>query len=88
MLIVQSNDFNQSRIGTILIVAVTSNTALADAPGNVLLPRDITRLRKDAVANVSQVMTLDKTFFLERIGALPAELLLEVEDGLRRILCL
>lgn len=88
MLVVQSEDFNESRIGTIVIVTITSNTALADAPGNVLLPRDDTRLRKDAVANVSQIMTIDRSFFLKRAGILPEALLARVEAGLRLVLSL
>jgi mRNA interferase MazF len=88
VIVIQSNDFNQSRIATIIAVAVTSNTRLARAPGNVFLSRKVTGLSKDSVANVSQVITIDKDFLDERIGSLPLELLKRIEDGLRLVLVL
>lgn len=86
VLIVQTNEFNHSRIQTVLAVAVTSNVPLARAPGNVLLPQEETGLPKDSVANVSQVITLDKTFLHDRVGALATGRLHQVETGLRLIL--
>ena len=88
ILIVQSDDFNQSRLRTVLAVILTGSTDLAEAPGNVLLPRSATRLPKDSVANVSQVITTDKDFLTERVASLPAAYLHQVEDGLRLALSL
>ncbi len=83
VLVIQSDEFNQSRIATVIAVVLTSNVRLAQAPGNVFLPQGATGLTKDSVANVSQVVTLDKTFLTERVGALGLTLLERVEDGLR-----
>jgi len=83
VLIIQSNDFTRSRIATVIVVVITSNTKLALAPGNVLLPRNMTGLRKDSVANVSQVLTLDKEFLIEPGGCIRGQLLSDVESGLR-----
>lgn len=88
VLIVQDDTFIQSRIRTIIVVIITSNTRLAEAPGNVLLPREATGLPQDSVANVSQVFTIDKTFLTERLSSLPSELQDEVDEGLRMILYL
>lgn len=88
VLVIQANAFNRSRIATIIAVVLTSNTQLARAPGNVVLPRKATGLSKDSVANVSQVITLDKRFLTERIGTLPFHLLEQVENGLRLVLSL
>ena len=88
VLVVQSDAFNRSRIATVVAVVLTSNLKLAQAPGNVLLPRKSTALAKDSVANVSQVITIDKSFLTEQIGRLPAYLLTEVEDGLRLVMSL
>jgi mRNA interferase MazF len=88
ILVVQSNDFNKSRIATIIAVAITSHVRLAQAPGNVLLPRKATGLAKESVANVSQVVTIDKSFLTERIGMLPPHLFEQVENGLRLALAL
>ena len=82
VLIVQSDEFNQSRIRTVVVIALTSNLKLAEAPGNVLIPRRQTGLPKDSVANVSQILTIDKDFLTEQVGALPIRLLIRVEAGL------
>jgi mRNA interferase MazF len=88
VLIVQDDIFNQSLISTVIVVIITSNTKLAEAPGNALLPSEATGLPKDSVANVSQVFTVDKAFLVERIGTLPGYLQEEVDEGLRSILYL
>lgn len=88
VLIVQDDTFTQSRIKTVIVVIITSNTRLAEAPGNVLLPGEATGLPKNSVANVSQIFTVDKTFLVERIGSLPEHLQEEVDEGLRAILYL
>jgi mRNA interferase MazF len=86
VLIVQADDFNKSRIGTVVVVALTSNLRLQAAPGNVLLPKRTTKLPRDSVANVSQIITLDRSFLTERISALSAAKMDEVDDGLRLVL--
>ncbi len=60
VIVVQSNDFNRSRIDTVVVVVITSNTRLAQAPGNVFLPHSMTGLLKNSVANASQVTTIDE----------------------------
>lgn len=86
VVILQIDDFNESPIHTVIVAAVTSNTKLAAAPGNVLCSRRDTRLSKSSVVNVSQVATIDKQALLERVGALPATKLGQVEDGVRLVL--
>jgi mRNA interferase MazF len=88
VLIIQDNIFIQSRISTVIVVILTSNTQLAEAPGNVFLPLGATSLSRDAVVNVSQILTVDKTFLVECIGSLPDYLQEEVDEGLRTILYL
>jgi mRNA interferase MazF len=88
VLIIQSNDFNRSRIKTVIVVAITSNLRLAEAPGNVLLQSSDTGLPKDSVANVSQVLTVDKSFLTERVNQVSERVLLQVSEGLRLVLML
>jgi mRNA interferase MazF len=88
VLIVQDDIFTQSRINTVVVVVIASNTQLAAAPGNVLLPQGSSGLSKDSVANVSQIFTVDKTFLVERIGSLSDALQEEIDEGLRTILSL
>ncbi|MFZ9738266.1 MAG: type II toxin-antitoxin system PemK/MazF family toxin [Prochlorotrichaceae cyanobacterium] len=88
VLVIQDDAFTQSRISTVIVVILTSNIQLGEAPGNVLLPRGVSGLSRDSVVNVSQIFTIDKTFLVERIGALPDYLQEEVDEGLRTVLYL
>ena len=72
VVVVQSDEFNASRIRTVVCVPLTSNLRLADAPGNVALDAAATRLPKDSVANVSQIVTLDRSVLRDRAGKLAA----------------
>jgi mRNA interferase MazF len=86
MLIVQSNGFNRSRISTTIAVVMTSNLRLAEAPGNVFVPAVDSGLPKDSVANVSQVVTLDKSALAERAGKLGPRHMRAVNEGLKLVL--
>lgn len=88
VVVVQDDTFNQSRINTVIVVIITSNLQLANAPGNVLLPHDASGLPRDSVVNVSQIFTIDKRFLTERIGSLPQAWQQELDEGLRTILYL
>ncbi len=86
VLIMQSDAFNRSRLRTVIAVVLTTNLRLVDAPGNVLIPAKASGLKKDSVANVSQVITLDREFLVGLAGRVRGQFLEDVEDGLRLIL--
>lgn len=86
VVVVQGDALNASRIATIVCVPLTSNLRWADAPGNVLLPARLTGLPKDSVANVSQIVTLDRTLLTERAGKLPRSKLTLVLSGIDVVL--
>ena len=86
VMIVQSDAFNRSRLRTVIAVALMTNLRLVEAPGNVLVPAKAAGLPKDSVANVSQVITVDRDFLLERAGRIRGQLLKDIENGLRLIL--
>lgn len=88
VVIVQSDAFTASRIATVIVAAVTSRLRLAAAPGNLRLPRGTSGLARDSVINVTQMLALDKDLLVERIGALDARRLRELDDGLRLVLAL
>jgi mRNA interferase MazF len=88
VLIVQSNEFNESAIRTSICAAITSNMRLADAPGNVRVTRRVSGLPHDSVVNVSQLITLDKHTLTENVGRLPAQSLRDVEAGIKLVLAL
>lgn len=86
VLIVQSNPFNESRISTVVIATITSNLALAAAPGNVKINRTESGLTKSSVVNVSQVLTVDRALLTDRIRALPSDVMSKIDIGLRMVL--
>jgi len=83
---VQGDHLNRSRIATVVCVPLTSNLTWADAPGNVLLSSALTGLPKDSVANVSQIVALDRRFLTERVGRLPSKKLALVMSGIDVVL--
>jgi len=88
MLVVQSDEFNESAIRTSVCATITSNMRLAAAPGNVRISRRLSRLPNDSIVNVSQLITLDKSLLTEKVSRLPAESLREVEAGIKLVLAL
>lgn len=88
VVIVQVDSFNRSRIRTVIVAAVTSNLALAQAPGNVLLAARGTGLQRSSVVNVSQVVTLDRSLLVAKAGAVPPAGLRAIDAGLRLVLAL
>jgi mRNA interferase MazF len=88
LLVVQSDDFNDSAIRTTVCAVVTSNLPLADAPGNVRLGHRATGLSRDSVVNVSQLITVDKAVLTSRIGSVSPEALRDVDAGIRLVLSL
>ncbi len=83
--IIQNDVFNASRINTVIAVAMTSNVSLANIPGNVLLKKGDANLPKTSVANVTQVITLDKSDLKDKIGHLSPSLLREILNGLHLV---
>ena len=86
VLVLQSDDFTRSRIQTVIVIVLTTNLRLAEAPGNVLVTTNDTGLPKDSVVNVSQVITVDKSFLTERVHRVDAQIMFLVEDGVRTAL--
>jgi mRNA interferase MazF len=88
VLVIQADAFNQSRIGTVVVAAITSRIELAAAPGNVRMTRTESKLPRESVVNVSQVLTLDRAMLTERVSRLPSALMDKVDNGLRTVLSL
>jgi len=84
VLVVQSNSYNESRLATVLVAVLTSNTSLAAMPGNVFLPAITTGLPRDSVVNITAIVTLNKDDLGHSVGTVPEVLMAEVDRGLRR----
>ncbi len=88
LVIVQADAFNRSRIATTIAVILTSNLRLLDAPGNVLIQAQEAELPRDSVANVSQVVTLDRDMLIERVSRLGNRTMSRLDHGLQLVLAL
>lgn len=86
MLVVQSDRLNRSRIGTVLCVPLTGTLKLAELPGNVLLKADQAGLDRPSVANVSQLIAVDRSQLHERMGQISRRKLEQVFVGLDVVL--
>jgi mRNA interferase MazF len=81
--VIQNNLFNRSRISTVIVCALTSNLKRAAAPGNVLLGKGEANLPRPSVVNVSQVFTVDKAAFAQKIGTVSSRRLEQILEGIR-----
>ena len=86
ILIIQSNEFNKSNINTVIAAVITSNLRLAAAPGNLLLTPGKSKLPKESVINVSQVITVDKSFLSEKVHTLSSKIMTQVDESLKLVL--
>jgi mRNA interferase MazF len=84
--VIQNDEFNRSKISTVVVCALTSNLKRASAPGNVLLEPGEANLPKQSVVNISQVFTIDKHQLGEKIGSLSLRRVRQVLDGLHLLL--
>lgn len=86
VVIVQGDALNRSRVATVVCVPLTTNLKWSGAPGNVLLPALVTGLPNDSVANVSQLLIVDKALLSRRAGKLPKAKLELVISGIAVVL--
>jgi mRNA interferase MazF len=86
VLIIQDDAFNRSKISTIVVVPLTTNLALEEAPGNVFLSKEVSKLSKDSVIVVSQVSVINRQRLLEQAAKVQRKIIDEAEDGFRLVL--
>jgi mRNA interferase MazF len=86
VVIVQSNFFNESRLNSVVVAAVTSNLKLTDMPGNVRLSSRDSGLAKPSVVNVTQLLTIRRERLAECVKALPAQVMNHVDQGVKLVL--
>jgi len=85
-LVIQSNALNDSRINTVIVLAITSTLKFGELPGNVLLKKGEANMPKRCVINVTQIKSVDKSSIKEKIGTLSKRKMAEVQEGLELIL--
>lgn len=85
-LVVQADAYNRTRLSTVVVLAITSNTELARHPGNVFLPASLSGLSRDSVINVTALSAIDRSELEGRVGTAPFDIMEAVNDGLRHLL--
>ena len=86
IVVIQGDALNRSRISTVVCIPLTSNIKWANAPGNVLLKKEVTGLPQDSVANVSQIVALDRSQLTERVGKVAPRHLTAIGNGVDVVL--
>ena len=86
VLIIQGDNFNRSRINTVICAVITSNTELSVLPGNLLLEKSVSGLSKASAVNFSQIATIDKTDLIKQVAMLPKQVIDKVNECLKLIL--
>jgi len=86
VLVIQENSFNESRIASVIVVVITGNLALAEAPGNVRIGTADSGLSRPSVINISQLLTIDQSMLTDCVRSLSSRVVQQVEAGLRLIL--
>lgn len=84
--VLQNDVFNMSRIGTVVVCALTTNLKRAQAPGNVILNKGEANLSKKSVVNVSQVVTVNKSDLKDKIGSLSPKRIKEIIEGIKLLI--
>jgi mRNA interferase MazF len=84
--VLQNDIYNRSRLGTVVVCGLTSNLRRAEVPGNVPLEEGEANLPKRSVVNVSQIYTVDKDDLVDKVGSLSPERVLQILDGVYRLL--
>ena len=85
-LVIQNNILNESKLNTVLMVAITSTMKFGELPGNIVLRKGEANLPKKCVINVTQIKSVDKKSLKERIGSLSQKRMNQVYDGVRLVM--
>jgi len=86
VVIIQDDAFNRSKINTVIIIPLTTNLVLAEAPGNVFIEKEESKLSKDSVLIVSQLSAIDRKRLIEQAGKLEKQIMEETEEGIKLVL--
>ena len=86
VLIVQDDSFNESRIKTVVVLPLTTNLRLLEAPGNVFLRKKESKLLDDSIIIVAQLYAIDRNRFKERVSKVTKEIMEQVEIGIKLVL--
>ena len=84
--IIQDDKYNDSAMRTTIVIPLTTNLRLADFPRNYYLPAEMSALKKDSVVVIPQITVIDKLRLIEKVSALPNDILFEIADNIKLVL--
>jgi len=82
VLVIQNDLFNNSKINTTIVIPLTTNLLLAEAPGNLLVKSNESKLKKDSVMVIPQIAVIDRQRLIEKITAVDEAIIKKAEDGI------
>ena len=83
VLIIQGDAFNRSNINTVVCVVITSNQRFASSPANLLLEKHVSKLSATSVANFSQIVTIDKSYFISQVSMVPKPIIDKIDECIK-----
>jgi len=86
VIIIQNDFFNRSNINTIIVIPLTTNMIFADAPGNILFPKNESKLKKDSVITISQIEVTDRQRLIGKISKIDRTTLEKIENNIMFVL--
>ena len=86
VLIIQNDFFNRSKINTTIVIPLTTNLILADAPGNILITKNESKLKKDSVITISQIEVIDRQRLIEKITKIDRTIIEKIENNIMFVL--
>jgi mRNA interferase MazF len=86
VLIIQNDFFNRSKINTTIVIPLTTNLILADAPGNILITKNESKLKKDSVITISQIEVIDRQRLIEKITKIDKTVIEKIENNMMFVL--
>jgi len=86
VLIIQNDFFNRSRINTTIVIPLTTNLILADAPGNILITKNQSKLKRDSVITISQIEVIDRQRLIEKITRIDRTIIEKIENNMMFVL--
>jgi len=85
-LVIQNDVLNDSKLNTVIMLAITSTMKFGELPGNVILRKGEASLPKKCVVNTTQIKSVDKKSIKEKLGTLSKRRMDEVREGLKLVL--
>ena len=81
VIIIQNDYFNTSKINTTIVIPLSTNTLLADVPGNIFIGKKESKLKYDSVILLSQVGVIDKQRLVEKISKIDKNIMYKIENS-------